>query len=63
MAQMNWCGDINAAYHAPTDTLDNLISEVGGEEELKKSIQFVMWAALLEFMIADQTPEIRNIGA
>ena len=51
------------AYHAPTDTLDNMISEVGGEEELKKSIQFVMWAAMLEFLIADQTPEIRNIGA
>jgi len=36
---------------------------VGGEEELKKSIQFVMWAAMLEFIIADQTPDVRNIGA
>ena len=51
------------AYHAPSDTLANMISEVGGEEELKKSIQFVMWAAMLEFIIADQTPEVRNIGA
>ena len=38
-----------------------MISSVGGQEELEKSIQFVMWAAMLEFMIADQTPEIRNL--
>jgi len=52
-----------SAYHSPSDTLDNMISVVGGEEELKKSIQFVMWAAMLEFIIADQTPDVRNIGA
>ena len=51
------------AYHAPTDTLENMITEVGGEDELKKSIEFVMWAAMLEFIIADQTPEVRNLGA
>ena len=32
-------------------------------DELKKSMEFVMWAAMLEFMIADQTPEIRNVDA
>jgi hypothetical protein len=50
------------AYHSPTDTLDNMVAEVGGQEELEKSIQFVLWAAMLEFMIADQTPEIRNVN-
>ncbi len=50
------------AYHSPSDTLANMIDVVGGEEELKKSMQFVMWAAMLEFLIADQTPEIRNVG-
>ncbi|DAC63285.1 MAG TPA: M28 family peptidase [Candidatus Poseidoniales archaeon] len=50
------------AYHSPTDTLDNMVTEVGGQEELEKSIQFVLWAAMLEFMIADQTPEIRNVN-
>lgn len=53
--------DDYSAYHSPSDTLDNMISSVGGQEELEKSIQFVMWAAMLEFMIADQTPEIRNL--
>ena len=43
--------------------LDNMIEVVGGEEELKKSMEFVMWAAMLEFMIADQTPEVRNVNA
>ena len=52
-----------SAYHSPTDTFDNMISEVGGQEELEKSIEFVMWAAMLEFMIADQTPEVRNVNA
>jgi len=55
--------DDYSAYHSPTDTLDNMVSEVGGQEELEKSIEFVMWAAMLEFLIADQTPEIRNVGA
>ena len=50
------------AYHSPTDTLDNMIEEVGGQEELEKSMEFVMWAAMLEFIIADQTPEIRNLN-
>ncbi len=53
--------DDYSAYHSPTDTLDNMVSEVGGQEELEKSIQFVLWAAMLEFIIADQTPEIRNV--
>ena len=52
-----------SAYHSPSDTLDNMVSEVGGQEELEKSIEFVMWAAMLEFIIADQTPEIRNLNA
>ena len=51
-----------SAYHSPLDTFDNMIAEVGGQEELEKSIQFVMWAALIEFMIADQTPEVRNVN-
>ena len=51
-----------SAYHSPTDTLDNMIAEVGGQEELEKSMEFVMWAAMLEFIIADQTPEIRNLN-
>jgi len=50
------------AYHSPNDTLDNMISSVGGQAELEKSIQFVMWAAMLEFLVADQTPEIRNLA-
>ena len=52
-----------SAYHSPSDTLDNMIDVVGGVEELEKSMEFVMWAAMLEFMIADQTPEIRNVNA
>ena len=52
-----------SAYHSPDDTLDNMIEMVGGVEELEQSMEFVMWAAMLEFMIADQTPEIRNINA
>lgn len=52
-----------SAYHSPDDTLDNMIEVVGGEDELKKSMEFVMWAAMLEFMIADQTPEVRNVNA
>jgi len=50
------------AYHSPTDTLDNMVEMVGGQDELEGSIEFVMWAAMLEFMIADQTPEIRNVN-
>ena len=52
-----------SAYHSPSDTLDNMVEVVGGQEELEKSIQFVMWAALLEFILADQTPEVRNVNA
>jgi hypothetical protein len=51
-----------SAYHSPSDTLDNMVSEVGGQEELEKSIEFVMWAAMLEFLLADQTPEVRNVN-
>ena len=49
------------AYHSPSDTLDNMVAEVGGQQELEQSMEFVMWAAMLEFLIADQTPEVRNI--
>lgn len=52
-----------SAYHSPTDTLDNMVAEVGGQENLEESIEFVMWAALLEFLIADQTPEVGNVNA
>ena len=51
-----------SAYHSPSDTLDNMIQEVGGQEELEKSMEFVMWAAMLELIIADKTPEIRNLN-
>ena len=51
-----------SAYHSPSDTLENMVSVVGGRENLEGSIQFVMWAAMLEFLFADQTPEIRNVG-
>ena len=51
-----------SAYHSPSDTLDNMVSEVGGQEELEKSIEFVMWAAMLEFLLADQNPEVRNVN-
>ena len=36
-----------SAYHSPLDTFDNMIAEVGGQEELEKSMEFVMWAALI----------------
>ena len=49
------------AYHSPSDTLDNMVAEVGGQQELEQSMEFVMWAAMLEFLLADQTPEIRNV--
>ena len=51
-----------SAYHSPSDTLDNMIQEVGGQEELEKSMEFVMWAAMLELIIADKTPKIRNLN-
>ena len=51
------------AYHSPSDTLDNMVAEVGGQQKLEESMEFVMWAAMLEFIIADQTPEIRNLNA
>jgi Zn-dependent M28 family amino/carboxypeptidase len=49
------------AYHSPSDTLDNMVEMTGGQAELEKAIEFVMWAAMLEFLLADQTPEVRNI--
>ena len=52
-----------SAYHSPSDTLDNMVEEVGGQQELEQSMEFVMWAAMLEFIVADQTPEIRNLNA
>lgn len=51
-----------SAYHSPSDTLENMVAVVGGQENLEGSIQFVMWAAMLEFFFADQTPEIRNVN-
>ena len=39
-----------------------MVAVVGGRENLEESIEFVLWAAFLEFMLADQTPEIRNIS-
>jgi hypothetical protein len=35
---------------------------VGGVDEIQKSIEFVMWAAMLEFLLADQTPEVQNVN-
>ena len=52
-----------SAYHSPSDTLDNMASVVGGQEELEKSMEFVLWAAFLEFVIADQNPNVRNLNA
>jgi hypothetical protein len=51
------------AYHSPSDTLDNMVDMTGGEEELQGAIEFVMWAAMLEFIIADQTDAVRNVDA
>lgn len=51
------------AYHSPSDTLDNMVEMTGGEEELQGAIEFVMWAAMLEFIIADQTDAVRNVDA
>jgi len=39
-----------------------MIQMVGGVDEIQKSIEFVMWAAMLEFLLADQTPEVRNVN-
>jgi len=50
------------AYHSPSDTLDNMVEMVGGQTELEGSMEFVMWAAMLEFIIADKTEEIRNVN-
>ena len=54
--------DDYSAYHSPSDTLENMVAVVGGQENLENSIEFVMWAAFLEFVFADQTPEIRNLN-
>lgn len=50
------------AYHSPSDTLDNMVEMVGGQDELENSIEFVMWAAYLEFLYADQTATVANVG-
>ncbi len=55
--------DDYSAYHSPQDTLENMVAVVGGQENLEESLEFVMWAAFLEFIMADQTPEIRNVNA
>ena len=52
-----------SAYHSPQDTLENMVAVVGGQENLEESIEFVLWAAFLEFVLADQDPEIRNVNA
>jgi hypothetical protein len=49
------------AYHSPSDTLDNMVEMTGGQTELEGAIEFVMWAAMLEFLLSDQTPEVRNV--
>ena len=51
------------AYHSFNDTLATMEQSVGGAEELQKSIDFVLWAALLEFLISDATPDVRNVDA
>ena len=51
------------AYHSPDDTLDNMVEMTGGQEKLEQSMEFVMWAAMLEFIIADKTEEIRNVNS
>ena len=51
-----------SAYHSPQDTLENMVAVVGGQENLEESIEFVLWAAFLEFVLADQDPEIRNVN-
>jgi hypothetical protein len=38
-----------------------MVEMTGGQTELEGAIEFVMWAALLEFLLADQTPEVRNV--
>jgi hypothetical protein len=40
-----------------------MVAVVGGQENLEESIEFVLWAAFLEFVLADQDPEIRNVNA
>jgi hypothetical protein len=55
--------DDYSAYHSPQDTLENMVAVVGGQENLEESIEFVLWAAMLEFLYADQTPEVRNVNA
>jgi hypothetical protein len=49
-----------SAYHSPSDTLENMVTEAGGQEELERSMEFVMWAAMLEFILADQNENVRN---
>jgi hypothetical protein len=38
-----------------------MVEMTGGQGELEKAIEFVMWAAMLEFLLADQNPEVRNV--
>lgn len=51
-----------SAYHSPNDTLQNMVDSVGGVEELEKSIDFVLWAALLEFLLSQAHEGVRNVG-
>ena len=43
--------------------ISSQMAVVGGQENLEESIQFVLWAAFLEFVLADQDPEVRNVNA
>ena len=45
-----------SAYHSFDRYIDNMIAEVGGPDELKKC-PICLVGCLLEFVLADQTPE------
>ena len=39
-----------------------MIAEVGGPEELKKFHSIRIVGGIFEFVLADQTPEVRNVN-
>ena len=51
------------AFHLCRAYSENMVAVVGGQENLEESIEFVLWAAFLEFVLADQDPEVRNVNA
>ena len=68
-SEISWCAifhlgayDEDYSFIRHQDTLENMVAVVGGQENLENSIEFVLWAAMLEFFFADQTPEIRNVS-